>query len=617
MGAGIAAADFDDDGDIDVFVPNGDGVPDQLYRNLGNGQFEEVAAAAGLASTDKNRCALWLDYDGDQDLDLFVANDDPNNPTAYRLFRQNAAGLFEDVTVGAGLFVPMGPAGPTFSGRHRGGISAGDLNNDGYLDIFAPMWSAQANLFMNNGDGTFTDATVSSGIGTEPRLGHQSMMFDFDADGWLDLYQCIDGNPNLLWINQHDGTFIETAAAAGMDSAFTDMGMSLGDYDNDGKLDVYITNVFWTVKPPVPGHNVLLHNNSVLGTLSFADVSEALGVDQGGWGWGTTFIDANGDGRLDIAATNGWAAGGYASDPSKFFLNLGGDPVSFVDQSVDMNFADTFWGSSLIAFDSDRDGDLDLMQTCMNGPLRLLENRIVLVAGTDNFLTVKPRMPGGTNYRAIGATVRIVTGSLAQMRLITAGTSYMGQEPAEAFFGLGNANVVDSVTVDWPNGDVTRLYDVPANQVMTFAYDPGLPGCGDGTCTANETPCNCSQDCGLPTATEVQGSTCSDGIDNDCDGRADCDDSDCCDDGNSCTFDHCVNGVCGFTPAIYGDVNHDGTVGLFDLFCVLDGFSGIFSSCTLVDSDVEPCGGNSVLNLFDLFAVLDAFSGVDPCCGTP
>ena len=463
MGGGAAVADFDGDGDIDIFVPTGEGMPDRLYRNNGKGVFEDIAAKAGVASTFANRCALWFDYDGDGDLDLIVANDVEQEPSTYRLYRQNAPSRFQDVTIEAGLFTPMSDPGRGFMPPHRGGFAAGDLNNDGYLDLFAALWNGRSHLFLNNRDGTFTDISESSGINKVTRFSHQPVMADFDGDGWTDIFVAVDFGPNDLWINQRDGTFENRAASAGVDNAMNDMGVALGDYDNDGDFDLFITNIF-----DDGFHNVMLRNDTADGDKpTFTEVSESLGVRDTGWAWGTTFFDADHDGLLDLVATNGWHSDPWRDDPSKFFWNLGGDPVEMLDASDEVGFNDTFFGSTLIAFDADRDGDLDLLQTTMGGPLRLLENR--LVGGGASYVVVQPRMRG-PNSVAIGAVVRVRACGVDQMRIVRAGTSYLGQEPAEADFGLGAADTAEQVTIDWPDGTRTVLEDVGANQILTVTH---------------------------------------------------------------------------------------------------------------------------------------------------
>lgn len=457
MGSGAAAADFDNDGDIDIFIVNTSGTPDRLYRNLGGGQFEEIAASAGLASTNPNRAALWFDYDGDHLLDLLVALDCFLLPTCppetLTLYRQVSNAVFQDVTAAADLDGAI-----VFNGNHHiGGLSAGDINNDGYLDLFVSIWGGPGSrLFLNDGDGTFTDISSTSGILVPGDDGWQPMMHDFDGDGFIDIYQAVDFTPNRLWLNQGNNTFTDVAVAAGLANAMNDMGMTLADLDNDGDLDLYVTNIAITGK-----HNVLLRNDSSGSTLSFTEVSATAGVDQGYWGWGTTTLDADLDGLVDLVATNGFWDLPWVSDPSRFFRNTGG--LAFSEMSSSVGFDDIDWGSSLLAFDFDRDGDQDLFQVTMDSVVRLLENRVS--GSPKNFLVVKPRMPG-SNHRAIGAVVRITAGGLDQTRLISAGTSFLGQEPAEAFFGLGSATTVDQLTIEWPDGTQSLFSNVSANQIL-------------------------------------------------------------------------------------------------------------------------------------------------------
>ena len=493
MGGGAAAADFDDDGDVDLFVPNAEGVADQLYRNLGNGAFEEIADAVGLASLERGRVALWLDVDGDRRLDLLVAGDcwpDADacvDQSTLRLYRQTAATAFADITVEAGLDSDL----VTGTDQHRGGLAAGDVDNDGDLDLWVGLWEGQARLFLNDSDGnpgvfSFTEISVASGIGGQETFHWQPMMHDFNGDLRLDIYSAIDFQPNHLWINQGTSlrlppsggtsrgavTFLDLAPAAGADNAWNDMGMTLGDYDNDGDFDVYVTNIERASLEN--GHNLLLRNDSDAGGPAFTAVSVDAGVARGGWGWGTSFLDADNDGDLDIAATNGFGVLDYDNDASKLFLNQGGDPVTFADVSDATGFNDTYWGSSLLAFDCDRDGDLDLVQTTQAvGPddsqLRLLDNLPDAATAANHHLVVQPRM-AGANPRAIGAVVRVEAGDRSMIRLISAGTSFMGQEPAEAFFGLGDAARAARVVVDWPDGRHSVLAGVAAGQVRTIDH---------------------------------------------------------------------------------------------------------------------------------------------------
>jgi hypothetical protein len=494
-GAGAAADDYDGDGDVDIFAPQAAGLPHLLYRNLGDGTFEEIAGQVGLGSTMSGRNALWFDYDGDGDQDLLVANDDLVNASSLTLYRQDSSGQFEDVTVAAGMWTPPNCYIPGCPNYHWAGICAGDINNDGYLDVYTAQYlPGPAHLFLNTGRGSFQNIGASSGVGVyapqDPHFLHQSVMADFNKDGWIDIYVAVDvgangGDPNHLWINQQDNTFEDMAPQAGLDNAMDDMGIALGDYDNDGDLDVYVTNIFHDGE-----HNVLFRNDSVAGQLDFTEVSFALGVAEGGWGWGTTFMDIDLDGDLDLAATNGWRSGKWTSDPSRFFTNLGGTFQAFADHSDEVDFNDTDWGSALVAADFDRDGDLDLLQACVTfydnvtglptqfGPLRLRDNPQRQEGPPNHYLVVQPRQPG-PNHRAIGAVVHVEAGGRSMMRLITAGTSYLGQEPAEAFFGLGTAALADTVTVQWPDGDTSTVQNVAADQILTIRHCSELGDCAD------------------------------------------------------------------------------------------------------------------------------------------
>jgi hypothetical protein len=460
MCAGFAAADYDDDGDVDLFVPNAQGHPDQLYRNAGDGTFQEIALESGLGSTDAHRGALWFDANGDRRLDLLVVGGDcevPCDREMLTFYLQRGDGAFEDRTEAAGFANVV----EVFDGQHAGGIAAGDLDGDHDLDVLVSFWQGEPYLFMNDGDGTFTERAEEAGLaGNRPHW--QPVMIDVDADGWLDIFQAVDFDANILWRNLGDGTFVDIAAEAGVDNAMNDRGVAPGDFDGDGDLDFYVTNMELDGK-----HNVLLRNDSTGDALQFTEVARSARVHRGGCGWGCTFLDADNDGDLDLAATNGAAGGPHAADPSRFWNNPGGAEPVFDDVSIDVGFDDTDWAGGLVAFDADRDGDLDLAQACAaGGPLRLLDNRASPFTGRGHWIVVRPRSVG-PNHRAIGAEVRVTGGGVTRRRWITAGTSMLSQEPAEAFFGLGRAASVDEITVVWPDGAVTVLHDQPADRVVT------------------------------------------------------------------------------------------------------------------------------------------------------
>ena len=473
MGNGVAAADFEDDGDIDVFVPNAAGAPDQFYRNLGHGRLEEVARRFGLASVQNSRVALWFDYNGDNRLDLLVGADcfmspgDCDKLQTLTLYAQTPRGFLVDVSTDAGLTNVL----PLTEKQHLGGLAAGDLDRDGDLDFLVVEWAEartldDSRLFRNNGDGTFSDVTRGSGIDGTKDARWQPLMFDLTGDGYPDIFSAVDFGPNRLWTHQGDLWFVDSAPASGTDSAFNEMGAVLGDPDNDRDLDIYVTNVTKAAgfTPPFR-HNVLFLNRTEARELYFDEVAVSAGVAETSWAWGATFLDADRDGWLDLAVTNGFTSPPHDRDRSAFFVNDRTIPLHFTERSDESGFNDTYWGSSLIAIDLDRDGDQDLVQTTVGGPLRVMENTTV---NANHWLVVRPRS-GGLNRRAIGATVRATAGGITMTRPITAGMSFMGQEPSEAFFGLGTAMIVDTVTVEWPDGSVTTMNNIAADQAITVA----------------------------------------------------------------------------------------------------------------------------------------------------
>lgn len=457
-GCGASAVDYDRDGDIDLYLPSNEDSPNRLYRNDGGGVYVEVIGE--LSIENRTRTALWVDVDADGRLDLVMAGDCSTSNLScldvdnIHLFRQMMDGSFEDVTATSGLLT-----GRSISGVF-GGLAAGDINNDGYLDIVMTQWGGDVKLYQNLRNGTFEDVTVQSGL-EKPSRYWQPLVFDLNHDGWADIYLTVDNQQNLFYLNKRDGTFDEIAVSLNLDNAHNDMGVALGDYDGDNDFDIYVTNI---ERDQIGNHNVLLKNGIESGSFVFQETSKDLAIDKGGWGWGATFLDADNDGRLDLAATNGWI--GDFNDPSKLWNNTG---VGFEDISEMSGFSDTLQATTLVSFDMDRDGDLDMVQTLKENPnqtlaVRLLENKVNETSGA-NYLTVKPRM-SGANINAIGATVRIQTANGLQSRPITAGISFYGQEPAEAHFGIGELEMVDEITVTWPGGATSTVSNVMVNQAL-------------------------------------------------------------------------------------------------------------------------------------------------------
>lgn len=464
-GAGVAAADFDNDGDIDLLIPTAEVLSNHLFVNQGNGTYIDEAVSRGLDMAISTRTGLWIDYDGDGLLDLLWVGDCRNSKNTctdeevIRLFRQNPSGNFTDVTSSSGLLT-----GYVLSVSELvGGLAASDLENDGYMDVVISFYKGNFILFENN-DGTGFSPRM---LTTKKDFYYQPVLHDFNDDGVKDIYVTVDGPPNELWVKKN-GIYMESASDYGLDNPESDMGTTLGDFDNDGDIDLYISNV--TI-PNQEWYNILYVRGEQHESPHYQDQASSYGVGPGGWGWGVSFFDANNDGLLDLAETNGFTA--QYTMPSRFWLQTSS---GFTDQSAACGFDQPYDGNSLISMDYDRDGDQDLLETIRLDPsnpsgLKLWENQVI--DGSSHFLTVKPRMLG-TNQYAIGSTVKIKVGEVSMMRPITAGTSFYGQEPAEAHFGLGTATNVDEVQIIWPDNTISTYVDVQADQFLTLTDEQVL-----------------------------------------------------------------------------------------------------------------------------------------------
>jgi len=509
---GVAAGDYDGDGDVDLFVLGGDAGQSRLFRNDGPGAgdqvtFTDVAAAAGvLISNERASGAVFADYDGDGDLDLWVGGALSTPP---RLFRNDGPGAggqitFTDVfaTALAGYDVARNP--------NSWGGAFGDYDGDGDLDLFIPhsmtpsgpdvydcsgLTAAQCDaliaanpsqhLWRNEGDGTFTDvsyqANVSvlfesslnpaSGWGTGVSDLDQTFspnFADVDGDGDADLLISGDIGSSRVLINQGDGTFQNLTAASPINGN-TAMGTAVADFDNDGNLDWFVSHVRFD--DPTTGNRLY----QGLGDGTFAEVTEAAGVRDGHWGWGACAADFDNDRRLDVFHVNGFyypgnpfsADGRFTGNPAVLFhANPGG---TFTELAALVGIADANEGRGVSCFDFDRDGDVDVAIANNNGPFRLYEN--VFGDGT-GFLEV--RLAGRPpNTEGIGArlTVRSENAADASDVLtheIRAGSNFQSSNPAEAHFGLGDWQGPLEVRVAWPDGLVGLRRSVPAASFLVL-----------------------------------------------------------------------------------------------------------------------------------------------------
>jgi glucosylceramidase len=481
MSGGAAAGDFDGDGRVDLFFTRSDASP-VLYRNSGSG-FVDSSAAAGFAGAPAANGVGVGDVDDDGDLDLYVTGRDGSS--RHYLYVNDGAGVFSEQALlrGADVTAPLGVT------RKGMGVAFGDYDRDGYLDILTsdhsrPTATSGSRLLHNMGQanpGHFEDVTHAAGLdvyrtplccnGNSFRF--QPMFSDVDRDGRTDVLFSSDSHTSQIFWNNGDGTFSDGTVPAGVGTDKSGMGSALGDYDNDGDLDWFVSAIMDTqVLSTNPGNR--LYRNE--GDRTFTDVTTAAGVRDLGWGWGAEFFDFDNDGRLDLMATNGFPAM-FPADPTTLWRNQGDG--TFGDVSAANGVLDTGQGRGLLTLDYDSDGDLDAVVVNNAAAPILYRND---ADGSNHWLRVKAK---GTvsNRDGVGAVVTLVPDAAnpqaLQMREISAGGGYLAQSEMTAQFGLGaDGSAVDRVIVRWPSGVVQTIVDVAANQLLTVV-EP-MPGDFDG-----------------------------------------------------------------------------------------------------------------------------------------
>ncbi len=488
IGSGVALFDYDNDGDLDLYFVNGSDLPgmtssilptNRFYRNEG-GIFTDITNEASVGDTGYGLGCCVGDYNNDGFTDLYVTNYGPNV-----LYHNNGNGTFTDVTATAGV------AGDQFSS----GCAFVDVNADGYLDLYIvnyvqfdpetnPECSRQgiptyctpealpgvADVFYrNNGDGTFTDDSESAGVSTANGKGLGVVCGDVDNDGDVDIFVANDTTPNFLYRNErNDMRMMEDALFAGValseeGRAYSGMGANLGDFDNDGYLDIVITNF-------QDQTNSLYHNAQ---SGFFTEMSFAKGIGERSLpylAWGVDFIDVNNDGWLDLFIANGHLDDNIAeidpigiyAQPNQLFLNDRGIRFS---ENPDPAIAQQKVSRGTAFGDIDNDGDVDIVVSNLKDLPTVLRN------DSDNasqWLGVK-LIGTHCNRDAIGTRVTVVSGGLTQMREVKSGSGYLSQNDLRLHFGLGNSMSVDTLTVRWLCGRVQTLQNVEANQILVIS----------------------------------------------------------------------------------------------------------------------------------------------------
>lgn len=499
-GCGVAWVDFDGDGWLDLFFVNGsrlEGFPkgvapptSRLYRNNRNGTFSDVTRTAGVGHHGWGQAVATGDYDNDGDEDLFVTYYGRN-----LLWRNNGDGTFSEVATRAGV------AGTR--NRWGSGTAFLDYDRDGRLDLFvanyieldlktAPtpesgpclykglmvacgppgLQGAKNILYHNEGNGLFREVTEKAGIlATNGTYGLGVLTSDFDNDGWTDIYVANDSAPATLYRNNHDGTFTDIAAEAG--AAYSGdgkpqagMGVSAGDYDGDGWLDIFKTNF--------SGDTSTLYRNlgTKLGGLVFDDVTfpSGIGLNTRWLGWGCGLVDLDRDGWRDILLVNGHVypevsklnnEAGYAQR-KVLYHNQRNGRFADITEKVGGALLEPTAGRGAAFGDYDNDGDLDVVISAVNAPPVLMR---LADRSENNWIAV--RVEGvKSNRSGLGARVRVVAGERTQFDDVRSGGSYYSQNDPRVHFGLGRAEKVSLLEVVWPGGAVDRLKDLPVNQLI-------------------------------------------------------------------------------------------------------------------------------------------------------
>jgi hypothetical protein len=507
LGASASVADFDGDGYDDVFVTDSKlGGKNHLYRNNHDFTFTDVAESAGVANAndEKNAVAdsLWFDFNNDGKPDLLVIRFGHN-----QLFQNMGNGKFKDVSKAAGI------------DSYKNAITAiaFDYDRDGKLDLFVGSYFQPINIFKpdsprffpesfetanngggvtvyhNNGNGTFTDVTEKVGLKTSGwtlDLGHA----DADNDGFDDLYVACDFGTDRFFHNNGNGTFTDiTEKAIGFDSK-KGMNVDWGDFDNDGLLDIYVTNI---TDDYMREGNFLWHNN---GNLTFTDVSRETGTAETGWGWGAKFFDYDNDGWLDLYVVNGWVSAGKESyvpdifamvikpgidfadarnwppmgdkslsgyEKKKLFHNEKGQV--FKDEAKRHGVDSIRDGRGIAIADFDNDGRLDMFVANANGEPYLYRN----TEPTGNHWVQFALEGTKSNKTAVGAQVRLTAGGMTRLQFISGGNSFAGQSSSRVHFGLGDVAKIDQIEVRWPAGEREVFTGLAVDKIQKIVEGSG------------------------------------------------------------------------------------------------------------------------------------------------
>ncbi|PTM11815.1 MAG: hypothetical protein DA407_00655 [Bacteroidetes bacterium] len=440
---GLSFFDFDGDGWDDLTFASGTGDPIYFFKN-NNGNFSSLNLNLTDYLTD-TRQINWVDIDNDGDNDLFVVSNDASN----RLYENDGNMNFTDITSTSGISMNI---------MFSWGASWGDINNDGYLDLFLSNQDtfnriAPNLLYRNNGNNTFTDVSVSAGIDTSNHLSFCASFFDYNNDGWQDIYVANDRlvTSNILYKNNGNGTFTDVSAASGTDISINAMSTTIDDYNYDGWLDIYVTNT--------NAGNYFLMNN---GDETFTNIAGSNGTKFDSIAWGAVFLDADNDTDLDLYVS-GSGDGSFSLLPSAFYENLGAGIYSIPSNAGFANDIATSYSNAIGDINNDGYPDISVINKGPDNNFLWTNN----CSSNSNNNWLKVTLEGVTSNRmGIGSWIEISLGGNKQYRYTLNGEGYTSQNSNSEFFGLANSTVVDYVKVTWLSGVEDILYNVSVNQKL-------------------------------------------------------------------------------------------------------------------------------------------------------
>ena len=498
IGSGGLFFDYDTDGWIDILLVDGGSVTDpavarqarhRMLRNRGTGKFEDVTTQSGIKHHDYGMGACAGDFDNDGWIDLYITAFGPNT-----LYKNAGNGTFTDVTRSARVGSPLWSTSCAFA----------DLDKDGDLDLFVTNYVAADGkqnpfcgnarlktrfychplnfdplpniVYRNDGNGTFSDVSVESGIGALRGNGLGVVIGDYDDDGWPEVFVANDSVPNFLFHRTGTWRYEDIALRAGVavasdGRARAGMGADAADYDGDGHLDLVITNLDFEMHSLYRG----------LGRQLFAYATPESGIGPATLpyvGFGVAFLDFDNDAQLDLAVANGhifdnaplFRAGATYAQRNLLFRNTGSRRFANVTDAAGPGFAITKVSRGLLTGDIDNDGDLDMLVTNNGQTADLLRNES---DGQANALVVRV-IGTQSNRDGVGARLRLTVGQRTQIREVKAGSSYLGQNDIRQHFGLGASARGDRLEVKWPSGRSEVLQNVAANQVITIREGAGI-----------------------------------------------------------------------------------------------------------------------------------------------